>query len=635
MGSALAVAAASGSILAPASAHAQGSYIESPFLASRVEAGELPPIAERLPAEPFVVGPGVLLQEEYMTWEDGQHGGDLNIAAPAPSGFMTIGFGATVLRSPSQSTAASLPNIVSEFTPSEDFTSFTFRIREGLRWSDGQPVTTEDVRFTFEDVYQFEELGRPWPNELHTQGDASLAPATLSINDDYAFVLTFAAPYGYFVAALNSWIPGYDIFIKPAHYLKRFHAGHADEAELNRLVQENNQDSWFNLFNTKDVSHWECGEEKAFGLPVLNAWVLTEAGETRRVFERNPYYWHVDGSGRQLPYADRVINNMVVDFNAVTNAVLAGQVTIASGAEVSLNNVPVYQQNAEQAGLRLFLTGSFNNPIMLYLNKDYGYEDPANVWHQLVSDPDNRFVRAVAAAMDPTSINQAVYFGLYGDPFLNNTELNLELANQLLDELGMTLESGGTSRLGPNGQPFSFQLTNPNEADDFAPVAELIREQLAAAGLNVEIDNVSHELFEQRKQANEITASMHWNDGPGWPSGISEDYLPNHKGPWSPMTWMYYSTNGTSGREPTELMQEFYALHRERKTVPPESADGESLYAALEEWFATNNPFIPTAGRKTAVNVVDRRLRNVPNEGAPFELDTYINAEGVWFGEPQ
>ena len=635
MGGALAVAVASGSMLVPASSRAQGGYIESPFLASRVEAGDLPPIEQRLPAEPFVVGPGVLIQEDYMTWENGRHGGDINTASATASGFLFIGYGATILRSPSQSTAESRPSIVSEFTPSADFTSFKLRIREGLRWSDGQPVTTEDVRFTFEDVYQYEELERPWPNELYTQGDASQAPATLSIADDYAFELTFAAPYGYFVATLNSWIPGYDFLIKPAHYLKQFHAKYADEAELNRLVEENNQESWATLFSLKDVSHWECGEEKAFGLPVLNAWVLTEVGETRRVFERNPYYWHVDGSGRQLPYADRVVNNMVADFDSVTNAVLAGQVTIGSGRDVSRNNIPVYQQNAERAGLRVFLTGSFNNPIMVYLNKDYGYEDPGNVWQQLMSDPDNRFVRAVAAAMDPNSVNEAVYFGLYGEPFLNNTDLDLELANRLLDELGMTMESGGTYRLGPDGQPFSFQLTNPNEADDFTPVAELIREQLAAVGLNVEIDNVSFELFEQRKVANEITASMHWNDGPGWPSGISEDYLPVHKGPWSPMTWMYYSTNGESGREPNELMREFYDLHRQRKAVPPESPEGKELYAALEQWFATNNPFIPTAGRKVAVNVVDRRLRNVPNEGAPFELDTQINAEGMWFGEPQ
>jgi peptide/nickel transport system substrate-binding protein len=373
------------------------------------------------------------------------------------------------------------------------------------------------------------------------------------------------------------------------------------------------------------------GDLNAVGLPTLNAWVVSEATENQRVFERNPYFWHVDSKGQQLPYIDRLTTNIVVDADAITNSIIAGEVDMASGAEVTLSKMPVYQQNAEQGGYRTFLTGSFNNPVMVYLNKDFGIAEEGNVWQQLISDPEHRFARAFAAAMDPEEINKAVYFGVYGEPFLNNTELDLDLANQLLDELGMEMD--GDYRLGPDGQPFLIELTNPGESADFAPVAELIREQLAAAGLRVDVNNVSFELFEQRKTNNELTASLHWNDGPGWPSGISEDYLPNHKGPWSPETWKYYSSNGESGVEPGEKMQEFYDIHRERKTVPPESEEGQELWAQMEAWFMENYPFIPTTGKRTSVNVVNTRLRNVPNENAPFEQDTYINAEGAWYAE--
>ena len=81
-------------------------FIEPPFLADRVASGELPPIDERLPEEPFVVGPGVLLEEEYLPWEDGQYGGDITIAAGFPTGFVNIAGGATMLRSPGQTTEA-------------------------------------------------------------------------------------------------------------------------------------------------------------------------------------------------------------------------------------------------------------------------------------------------------------------------------------------------------------------------------------------------------------------------------------------------------------------------------------------------------------------------------------------------
>lgn len=623
----------SGSIIVAQDEVSPRGYIEPPFLADRVESGELPPIDERLPAEPFVVGPGVLLQEEYMTWEDGQYGGDINIAATFPTGFVNIAGGATILRSPSQTTEASLPNVVSTFSHSDDYTTFTFTIREGLKWSDGVPVTTEDVRFVFENLYLDPDVQRPFPTQLFAQGNSEFGAAELSIADDYTFTLTFSRPYGALVADLNSWIPYYDFLIKPAHYLKQFHAAYADMDALAALVEENNQTSWVQLLNSKDVVHWDVGEARALGMPVLNAWVLTEVNEDRRVFERNPYFWHVDASGRQLPYIDRVVNNISVDSNAQTNAILAGQVTVASGGELALNNMPVYVQNAERSNLNVFLTGSFNFPLMLFLNHDYQYDVEGSVWQQLMTDPERRFGHAIASAIDADDINQSVFFGLYGAPMLNSSVHDADLANQLLDELGMDQRGGDGFRLAPNGEPFIFRITNPVWSPDFDPVAELLKEQIEAVGVRVEIERVDSTLFGQRSAANEIMASMTWNDGTAWASGISEDYLPASKGPWSPMTWIYYTSNGASGRMPPEYIQEFYDLHTSRKEFPPSSAEGQAIFDQMMQWFQDNYVFIPTTGLRTTPNVVSARLRNVPNEGAPFELDTYINAEGMWFAE--
>ena len=91
-------------VAAPAEAKSARGFIEPPFLADRVASGKLPPIDQRLPDDVFVVGPGVLLQEEYGAWENGQYGGDINIAASWGSGFLNIGQASTILRSPSQTT---------------------------------------------------------------------------------------------------------------------------------------------------------------------------------------------------------------------------------------------------------------------------------------------------------------------------------------------------------------------------------------------------------------------------------------------------------------------------------------------------------------------------------------------------
>ena len=52
-------------------------YNEVPFFADLVAAGKLPPISERLPLEPFVVGPGVLNSEQWLDWEVGRYGGTI------------------------------------------------------------------------------------------------------------------------------------------------------------------------------------------------------------------------------------------------------------------------------------------------------------------------------------------------------------------------------------------------------------------------------------------------------------------------------------------------------------------------------------------------------------------------------
>jgi peptide/nickel transport system substrate-binding protein len=610
---------------------APGSYVEPAFFAERVKGGSLPPIEQRLPKEPFVVGPGVLIQEEYMKWENGKPGGDLKVAATFPSGLVYIGFGATILRSPSQTTGASLPNVVSEFSPSDDYKTFRFKIRDGLKWSDGMPVTTEDVRFAFEDIYGNPDVQKPFPTELYTQGNPLLDPAKLNVIDNLTFELTFSQPYGFFVAPLNSWIPGYDFMIKPAHYLKQFHKKYASEADLAAKLKENNETEWAKMLSDKDQAHWGIGTKQALGLPTLNAWVLTEYSDQRTVFERNPYYWHVDSAGNQLPYADRVVVSVVVDHPAQTNAILAGQVNIASAEDIALSEMPLYVQNAEKANIRAFTTGSFNWPVLLFLNQDFQYEDPNSTWQKLLNDPEKRFGKAIAAAINPADVDKSIYFDLFGDPVMYKDAYNPDTANQLLDQLGM--QRSGNYRTGPDGKDFILRITSANQQADFVPVAELLKQQLEKVGIRVDIEAVTPDLFDQRKTSNEIMASLLWNDGPAWPSGISEDYLPNHKGPWSPATWQYVTSGGKNGRKPPANMEEFYKLHTDRKKFPPESPEGQQAFQKLMQWLENNYVMIPTAGAKVSANVVGVNLKNVPNENAPFNLDTYINAEGAWIGQ--
>ncbi len=623
--------AAAGS--APA-ASARG-FIESPMLAGRVAAGTLPPIDERMPEEAFVVGPGILLQEEHQDWQDGKFGGTITVAATSPTPFTFLGGGGTILRSPGQTTGKSIPNVVSAFSHSDDYTTFLFTIRKGLKWSDGVPVTTEDVRFHFEDIYGSAEVQRPWPAQLYTQGNAELGPAKLKVIDNLSFELTFSAPYGFFIADLNSWIPNYELLFKPAHYLKRFHQKYAKADELAAELKKNNAESWIQLLQTKEPPHWDFGQARALGLPVLLPWVMTEYTEERTTFERNPYYWHVDAQGQQLPYIDKVVNNRSVDRDAQVNATVAGQVDLAVETDAPLNKMAVYQENAEKAGYRIVTTGSFNWPLQLFLNHDYQYEDPNSSWQKLVADPKRNFGRAIAAAINAADINTAVFFGMFGKPFFNTKTHDPELAKKLLDEAGMSKLDGDNFRLDPDGKPFVFRISVPELSVEFSPIAELLKQNLEAVGIRVEIDPMGADwgIFAQRKDANELMGSLLWNDGTAWESGISEDYLPAAKGAWSPMTWRYFVTNGKEGRKPPEYLQKFYDLHSGRKAFPPDSPEGKAVYAKMLTWMEENYVLMPCTGLKVVPNILNRRLRNTQKQDAPYELDSYLSSEGLWFAE--
>lgn len=591
------------------------------------------PLDERLPEEVFKVGQGVLLQDEYLTWQDGAFGGELRVASIFPTPFTFLGGGGTILRSPGQTTEASLPNVVSAFSHSDDFTVFRFTIRKGLRWSDGQPVTTEDVRFHFEDIYGDEEVGRAWPTPLFTQADSTKGPAKLTINDEYSFDLTFSAPYGYFVADLNSWIPNYELLLRPSHYFKQFHKKYADPAKLDELIKANSTTSWVQLLKLKEPPHWDYGTAAALGMPVLMPWVLTEYTEQRTVFERNPYYWHVDGKGQQLPYIDRIVNNRAADRDAQVNATLAGQVDIAAETDAPLSKMSVYAQNAEAGGYRIVTTGSFNYPLQLFLNQDFQYQDPNSVWQQLMNDPERRLGRAIGFALDPQDINDSVFYGMFGEPFGTTKEYDPEQAEALLDAAGMAGRDAENFRLGPDGNRFVLRISFPEASSDFIPVAELVKEQLESVGLRVELDplGIDWGLYNQRGAANELQVTMLWNDGTAWESGISEDYAPNQKGSWSTQTWLNYVSQGKDGRVPPAYLQEFYDIHSQRKAFPPQSEEGRALFAKLTDWFDRNYIRFPLAGLKTMPNIVNKDLRNTQNDGAPYELDTYLSSEGLWF----
>ncbi|NJM40868.1 MAG: ABC transporter substrate-binding protein, partial [Anaerolineae bacterium] len=304
---------------APAAPAAAEGAKESPMLTEMVKAGTLPPLEERVPKQPFVVGPGIIVaQKDLPDWTPGKYGGTLrsahSVANWSPDFFVMGNEG--LLIAPGISTEGIQGNVLRDFKVSEDGKTITFSMREGMKWSDGQPVTTEDIRFTYEDILKNTDITKSFPARWKTGASPDGKEPVIEIVDPYTFQMIYPEAYGGILRqfTIESWV-GYTEWLNPAHHLKQFHSKYADAAKLKEelATAKLKDDEWVALFNQKRCLNWDVNQPRCIGYPSLNPWILKSSDNSQLTFERNPFYFKVDTAGQQLPYIDKLISTQVQD----------------------------------------------------------------------------------------------------------------------------------------------------------------------------------------------------------------------------------------------------------------------------------------------------------------------------------
>ena len=134
------------------------------MLAEQVAAGTLPGVCERLPVEPLVLGEGLAVNPDWVDIQIGDYGGEIiytvvHVEMKEPP-FITDN------RDP----RIQVGGIYRDWNISDDFTEVTLTLRAGHKWSDGAPLTTEDVAFAVQDVLQNDEIYPSMPSYLLTGG---------------------------------------------------------------------------------------------------------------------------------------------------------------------------------------------------------------------------------------------------------------------------------------------------------------------------------------------------------------------------------------------------------------------------------------------------------------------------------
>lgn len=439
-------------------------YNEAPMLADLVAAGTLPPVEERLPDEPLVTTPVESI---------GKYGGTLLTASWWPEvGNAQLYFAVEAPIKWKADLTGYEPGLVESYEWSADGKTFTMHMRKGLKWSDGEPYTSADWKFWWEDLDNA-------PDQKLYSIPAYLrnldgTPITMEFPDEYTVVWIakdrplWIDPY---YMAQGFWEFAKSI-MKPAHYLKQFHPKYTSTAKWEDMEKA---DKW-----------WQTP-----GYPCIFAWCLSELSSDSNLytFSRNPYYWRVDTEGNQLPYIDKIQVEIVSDEQARILNCTQGKYDAAFRICGGPNEIPLLEEQAAAGGFHL-LKGYMNgagawpgymvNQYYVEGGKNYEDDTPEHAAEIRAILRDKRFRQALSIGFDRQRVIDVAWGGIgdvknytlspqswhfagtegqkvyqeWGQAYV---KVDLANANAMLDAIDMTKGADGFRTL-PSGKPFTLVI---------------------------------------------------------------------------------------------------------------------------------------------------------------------------------
>ena len=615
-----------------APAAATGRYSEAPQLAELVRQGTLPAVEQRLPLEPEVITPldrigryGGIVQSTYQ--------------GPQHNGFFLYFLVETLFRwTPDMQQM--VPNIASGWQLSPDARELTIELREGMKWSDGQPFTADDFTFWYNDVALDDELSPVKPGSLIVGGEMGQIERV----DDHTVRLSFTAPYSVIVEKLIRLklhgSVGATAPYAAKHYLSQFHPAYTDRSSIEaRMKQEgfdNFQDYWFSI-------HDVYGNPD---LPTLYPWKAEdEVGEPVQRWRRNPYYYKVDSAGNQLPYIDGWDRYLVSTNEAELLNVLSGDTDVLFGSRLGrLQNYPTLIDNSEKGNYDLVpYLWPPNNIGTIFFN--FAHQDP------VVRDTflDQRFRIALSVSINRNELSELVSRGLnpvsqpappdgppyFGEStlFKQHTEFDPDRANELLDEMGLTRRDRESYRLRPDGQRLRLQIMySTGWPTENAKIVEMYQKYWRDLGIETVIKPVDNKLREERWNAADfdiIVAAVMVGGRPVEPV-TRVDFMPVDRFNPGREWFRWLDTGGKEGFEPPAGVKRLVEI-REQVLNEQDPARRVELTMEAYKLHMDNLWMIGALSDAPESNylAMDRRISNVRGQGVPIETANALRE--TWF----
>ena len=587
-------------------------YNEAPMLADLVAAGDLPPVADRLPLEPLVV---------EVADRIGTYGGEMvdTTLGNRLAEFRHFGYEPPVRWSVDGSEV--VPNVFAGWEVNDDATEYTFSLREGLRWSDGELFTADDILFWWEHVETNTAIQSSPRGFFVVNGE----PAIVTKIDDYTVSFSWPEPNGLFLENLATSY-GVRVVNFAEHYHSQFIEGLNPEG-VAEMMAEAGADDYQQWWAANVGSYGQQSEWADPNRPFVHAWVPAGEesflGQERFSFHRNPYYFKIDADCNQLPYIDTRTWALVQDQEVQLAMTLSGEIDISRVNISTPANRGVMFDNMEGGDYRFV---SANSADMNVADLRFPLVYPSDpVRAEIYADRNFRI--GLSHAINRQELIDVVFLGqgiphqiaprpespLYNEQLATQfTEYDVALANEHLDLVLPERDADGFRLRPDNGERFTIVVDVNNEfRSDWGDMMELIEGYWEAVGIDVVLNVISDSVSVARRADPDRDVFL-WlaENGSGRLPMLAASEMMPRGATWAEPWLRWYQTDGAEGIEPPANYLRAYEL---QDAIP--RLYGEAQMAAwneLVEIAAEEFPQIGIALPMGNYRAVRNRLQNVP-----------------------
>ncbi len=371
------------------------------------------------------------------------------------------------------------PALAESWKIADDKKTITFTLREGLKWSDGQPLTVDDVVFSFKGIYFNPDIPTDIQDTLRIGNDRQFA--TITKLNDKQVQFTTPEPFAPFLRSLQ-------LGIMPAHALTK------------AVTTKDSQGK------PQFLSTWGVGTDPK-SIVTNGPYTLEEFVSTQRVtFRRNPNYWRKDTQGKSMPYIDRVVWNLVDNRDTTLLKFRSGESDTFE--PLRPEDFPLLKAEEKRGKFKIYVGGARPGTTFIAFNLNTGKRNGKPLVDPIKSKWFNNvaFRQAVAYGIDREKMNRNSYRGLgvllnstisADSPYYLSPEQGLKVydynpakAKQILLGAGFKYSAEG-KLLDAEGHPIEFTLMTNSENTLRLSLIAQIKQDLAQIGMAVNLSPIN------------------------------------------------------------------------------------------------------------------------------------------------